>query len=98
MVLAIKYNDDNYYNNKYYARIGGITLEELNFLEREMISIIGYRLCVPPKTYKFYLREIIKNATRTFTMDMEDIKPQEKEKEDMEIQSIERMDTVPSIG
>ena len=33
MLLAIKYNEDDYYSNKYYARVGGISLCELNELE-----------------------------------------------------------------
>ena len=33
LILAIKYNEDDYYSNEYYAKVGGIALKELNRLE-----------------------------------------------------------------
>ena len=33
LMLAIKYNEDDYYSNEYYAKVGGIALKELNRLE-----------------------------------------------------------------
>ena len=32
MIVAAKFNDDEYYRNKYYSYVGGIGLEELNEL------------------------------------------------------------------
>lgn len=32
IVLAAKYNDDEFYKNVYYAKVGGISLEEMNML------------------------------------------------------------------
>jgi len=36
-VIAVKYNEDIYYANSYYAKIGGISLSELNLLEKEFL-------------------------------------------------------------
>lgn len=33
IMVAIKYQDDDYYKNEYYAKVGGITLQEINDLE-----------------------------------------------------------------
>ena len=33
LVLAIKYNEEVIFDNKFFARIGGISLSEMNFLE-----------------------------------------------------------------
>ena len=33
LILAIKYNEDVYFNNEYYAKIGGVSLDEINSLE-----------------------------------------------------------------
>jgi hypothetical protein len=30
----VKYHDDEYFKNDYYAKVGGIPLDELNILER----------------------------------------------------------------
>eukprot|EP00461_Guttulinopsis_vulgaris_P002929 UN02930 len=37
VMLAAKFFDDQYYNNKYYARIGGVGAEEVNQLEVEFL-------------------------------------------------------------
>jgi hypothetical protein len=44
LLVSIKFFDDIYYNNTYYAKIGGISLLELNQLEKEFISNINYDL------------------------------------------------------
>jgi hypothetical protein len=30
VTISIKFYDDKYYNNEYYAKVGGITLQEIN--------------------------------------------------------------------
>jgi hypothetical protein len=37
VLLAAKYCDDIYFNNKYYARVGGISCPEMNALELEFL-------------------------------------------------------------
>ena len=37
LILAIKYNEDVYYNNEYYAKIGGVPLDEINKFPEELI-------------------------------------------------------------
>ena len=39
MILALKYNEDDYYSNKYYAKVGGISLKELNELEYNIMVL-----------------------------------------------------------
>jgi hypothetical protein len=36
-MMAAKYYDDRYYNNEYYAKVGGISNNEINSLEREFL-------------------------------------------------------------
>jgi len=64
MLLAIKYNDDVYFDNKYYARVGGISLKELNRLERKAISFMNYNLYISSGTYEEYLNQIYKSSLR----------------------------------
>ena len=54
IVLAIKYNEDDFDENDYFAKVGGITLPELNVLEREFVKIINYKLFVNDEVYKNY--------------------------------------------
>lgn len=46
LVIAIKFNEDLFYQNKVYADIGGITTQELAYLEKEFLKMIGFDLLV----------------------------------------------------
>lgn len=55
----MKYNMDDYYDNKYYAKIGGLTLYELNDLERDFLIRIGYRLFISEAEYTRYRNSVV---------------------------------------
>jgi hypothetical protein len=60
VLLAIKYNEDDYFSNMYYAKVGGTSLKEINFLEIEFMKFINYSLFVNENlfnTYRSYLNE-----------------------------------------
>lgn len=42
------------YNNAYYAKVGGITTEEMNLLELDFLFGIGFQLNVTFSTYNDY--------------------------------------------
>mmetsp|Transcript_13785 Transcript_13785/g.29068 ORF Transcript_13785/g.29068 Transcript_13785/m.29068 type:complete len:203 (-) Transcript_13785:534-1142(-) len=54
IMLASKFFDDIYYNNAYYARVGGISNTEVNSLEMEMLRMISFSLFVQPDHYERY--------------------------------------------
>ena len=41
-MTSIKYNEDEIYSNTFYAKIGGISKEELDILEYEFLKLIKY--------------------------------------------------------
>jgi len=43
-----------YYNNAYYAKVGGISTTEMNFLEVDLLFGLGFRLNVTPTTFHTY--------------------------------------------
>ena len=45
-MLAAKLMDDKYYNNAFYAKIGGVTKQEINAMELEMLRLLEYRVVV----------------------------------------------------
>lgn len=53
-VVASKFASDLYNSNKYYARVAGVSLEELNVLERSFLADLGYTLNVTPEQYAAY--------------------------------------------
>ncbi|KAK8487887.1 hypothetical protein V6N13_046013 [Hibiscus sabdariffa] len=54
VMVAAKFMDDMYYNNAYYAKIGGISIAEMNFLEVDFLFGLGFHLNVNPKTFHTY--------------------------------------------
>lgn len=43
-----------YYNNAYYAKVGGISTAEMNFLELDFLFGLGFHLNVTPATFGTY--------------------------------------------
>lgn len=58
IVLAIKYLDDSYYDNETYAKVGGVSLSEINSLESHMLFLINYNLYVDNELYYQYDLEL----------------------------------------
>jgi hypothetical protein len=54
MILAIKYNEDVFCSLKFYAKLGGITLNELYNLEVNFISLINFNLFVSDELFSKY--------------------------------------------
>lgn len=54
ILLAIKYNEDEFYDNKYYAEIAGITPSELINIEYMFFCICNFNLYVDDDTFNNY--------------------------------------------
>lgn len=62
VMLAAKFFDDHYYNNAYYAKIGGVPCLEMNALELEFLFLINFSLYVEPQSYNKYYSELCNHA------------------------------------
>jgi hypothetical protein len=51
VLVAAKFLDDSYFNNAYYAKVGGISLEEMNALELDFLLRCDFRLHVVPEAF-----------------------------------------------
>ena len=51
-MVAAKFYDDCFYNNELYAKVGGVSMDELNELELEFVFLIGFSLIVPVDEYQ----------------------------------------------
>ncbi|GJP37580.1 hypothetical protein CLOM_g1440 [Closterium sp. NIES-68] len=54
VLVAAKFLDDAYYNNAYYAKVGGISIEEMNRLELEFLFRLNFRLNVTESEFSSY--------------------------------------------
>lgn len=62
VLVAAKFFDDAYYNNAYYAKVGGVLVSELNSLEVEFLFRINFALHVGPELYRKYQEELLSHA------------------------------------
>ncbi|KAK9202590.1 hypothetical protein WN944_017802 [Citrus x changshan-huyou] len=54
VMVAAKFLDDVYYNNAYYAKVGGISTIEMNFLELDFLFGLSFHLNVTPNAFHTY--------------------------------------------
>jgi hypothetical protein len=54
IILATKYNEDDFYSNNYYSKVGGISVQELNILEYEFSKLVKYSLFIREDIYEKY--------------------------------------------
>jgi hypothetical protein len=58
VLLAAKFFDDAYYNNAYYAKIGGVLVSEINGLEVDFLFRINFSLHVTPDVFDKYRAQL----------------------------------------
>lgn len=58
VMLAVKFFDDVYYSNAYYAKVGGIRTKEVNALETQFLRLIDWRMHVSPEEYDQYRNHV----------------------------------------
>ena len=51
--------DDEYFDNALYGRMGGVSNEELNRLELEILGLLRFELHVPERVFKQYEEHIV---------------------------------------
>ncbi|XP_057963702.1 cyclin-U3-1 isoform X2 [Malania oleifera] len=63
VMIAAKFVDDAFFNNAYYAKVGGLSTVELNRLEMKFLFSLDFRLQVSVETFGKYCSQIEKEAT-----------------------------------
>ena len=58
ILIAIKYNEDSVYKNKYYAGIFGVENAELNKLECIFTNLIDFKMYVSDKELQLYFNHL----------------------------------------
>ncbi|KAH6818844.1 hypothetical protein C2S51_002447 [Perilla frutescens var. frutescens] len=54
VMVAAKFMDDAFYNNAYYARVGGVSTAEMNKLEMKLLFSLDFRLHISVQTFGKY--------------------------------------------
>ncbi|KAK9057302.1 hypothetical protein SSX86_022137 [Deinandra increscens subsp. villosa] len=69
IMLAAKFIDDAFYNNAYYAKVGGVTTAELNRLEMKFLFGLDFRLHVSLRTFGGYCSQLEKQVSCELQME-----------------------------
>ena len=56
IIIAIKYNEDSFYDNKYYSEIAGVDLKELNIMENTFVEMCHFRLYIADDIFEKYYK------------------------------------------
>ncbi|KAH9611486.1 hypothetical protein KSS87_010183 [Heliosperma pusillum] len=62
VMVAAKFIDDAFYNNAYYAKVGGVSISEMNRLEMKLLFSLDFRLQVDVETFRNYCLQLEKEA------------------------------------
>ena len=54
ILISIKYNEDCFFDNKYYSQIAGVKLKELKSLEYNFVKMINFRFFVNDEIFEKY--------------------------------------------
>ena len=63
ILMSIKFNEDRYYDNKYYSKIAGVKVKELKQIEYKFLDLIDFKLFISEDEflkYKIFLENYIK--------------------------------------
>lgn len=63
ILLGAKFFDDAYYNNAYYAKVGGVLVSEMNGLEVDFLFRINFSLHVTPELFQKYREELLSHSS-----------------------------------
>ncbi|TXG65526.1 hypothetical protein EZV62_006801 [Acer yangbiense] len=58
IMVAAKYIDDECYNNAYFAKLGGVSTEELNRLELKFLFTLDFKLHVTTEDFRKYCSQL----------------------------------------
>ena len=59
MIIAIKYNEDIFYSSEVYAKLGGLSIKELNYLEIKFLILIKFYLFIEQDLFSKYYDTLI---------------------------------------
>ena len=62
ILIAIKYQEDDFYKNEYYAQIAGVGVKELFRMEEEFLALISFTLYINEKVFELYKKGLIQQC------------------------------------
>lgn len=89
---------DTFCPNKFYARVGGISVSELNMLEREFLAMIEWRLmCTRDVLHQYYINLVRTHSSGLFTISGMDSSPSSSSDSDFDMDSGQSAPSSPDL-
>lgn len=63
MVLAVKFWEDKLRTNTFYAKVGGVSLKELNEMESNGLRLLEWNVHISDQDYQIYFNELKLHST-----------------------------------
>ena len=60
VLISIKFNEDSYYDNKYYSEIAGVKTKELKMIEYKLLELNDFNVFINHKEYEQYIQYLEK--------------------------------------
>lgn len=80
-VVAIKYNEDLFYSSTIYAKLGGLSVSELNYLEFQFLILIKFSLFIENDLFDKYKNNLLSLQDEEDEDDNEDENKSEEEED-----------------
>ena len=64
LIISIKLNEDQYFDNLFYAKVGGVTKKEINLIEYEFLAKINFNVFINDNLYYKYHNYLLKTNER----------------------------------
>ena len=61
-LIANKVNDEFHFKNSYFSKIGGLNLNEMNYLEYSFLNKMNFKLYINEGEFYFILDKIIRSV------------------------------------
>eukprot|EP00211_Chloroparvula_japonica_P014379 CAMPEP_0119139104 /NCGR_PEP_ID=MMETSP1310-20130426/26886_1 /TAXON_ID=464262 /ORGANISM="Genus nov. species nov., Strain RCC2339" /LENGTH=239 /DNA_ID=CAMNT_0007130363 /DNA_START=104 /DNA_END=823 /DNA_ORIENTATION=- len=80
VVVAMKYVEDECFTNRYMAKVGGVSLSELNRLETQFLKNLEFSLDITPENFEQFCCEICRLDAQIMMEEISARLPSEKKK------------------
>jgi len=80
VLVASKCFDDEFYSNGFFAQVGGVSVKELNKLEREFLFLLQFSTHVTPTMYTQYANGLTQAAASMAAQNHDEPSPSSKQK------------------
>lgn len=57
-VLSMKFNEDKHNSHKFYAKVGGVSFNDLLLMEYTVLNYFNWDLCIKEETYDLYFHNL----------------------------------------